>query len=86
MVLTTEQREKLKKLASKPVGEMNEKQLAKFLKLTKKAAKEAKAYVVSGCPLARDHILQGMERIDGKAPEVDSSAHPIQILARAYGY
>ena len=54
--------------------------------VARQAAKEAKAYVVSGCPLARDHILQGMERIDGKAPEVDSSAHPIQILARAYGY
>ena len=54
--------------------------------VARQAAKEAKAYVVSGCPLARDHILQGMERIDGKAPKVDSSAHPIQILARAYGY
>ncbi|MEK9595613.1 MAG: heterodisulfide reductase-related iron-sulfur binding cluster [Rhodospirillaceae bacterium] len=54
--------------------------------VARQASKAAKSYVVSGCPLARSHILQGMERIDGTAPEVDSASHPVQILARAYGY
>ena len=54
--------------------------------VARQASKAAKSYVVSGCPLARSHILQGMERIDGRKPEVDSASHPVQILARAYGY
>jgi glycerol-3-phosphate dehydrogenase subunit C len=49
-------------------------------------ANEAKArYVLSECPLARDHIVQGMERISGAAPAVEPLHHPIQVLARAYG-
>ena len=52
--------------------------------VARQAAKEAKP-VVSGCPLARDHILQGMERIDGKAPE--ATVRPTRSNpARAYGY
>jgi glycerol-3-phosphate dehydrogenase subunit C len=44
----------------------------------------AKAYLASECPLAADHIRQGMERQDGgAAPE--TVAHPILLLARAYG-
>ncbi len=45
-----------------------------------------KAYLASECPLAGDHIRQGMERLDGEtaeAPEV--VAHPILLLAQAYG-
>lgn len=50
------------------------------------AAKQKSAYVVSECPLARDQIVQGMERKDvsvegpGKALR-----HPVQLLARSYG-
>ena len=50
------------------------------------AVKNASAYVVSECPLARDQIVQGMERKDthvegpGKALR-----HPVQLLARSYG-
>ncbi|MBL4615734.1 MAG: glycerol-3-phosphate dehydrogenase [Magnetovibrio sp.] len=50
------------------------------------AAKADNAYVVSECPLARDQILQGLERKDqalngpGRALR-----HPVQLLARAYG-
>ncbi len=41
--------------------------------------------VVSECPLARDHIVQGMEKLaDGKAPDVAAVKHPIQVIARAY--
>jgi len=53
------------------------------------AAKQANPYIVSECPLARDHILQGIERIDEAsaqgAPEVKDVQHPIQLLAMSYG-
>lgn len=50
------------------------------------AAKNASAYVVSECPLARDQIIQGMER-KGSHVEGPGKAlrHPVQLLARAYG-
>ena len=52
----------------------------------RQAAKANSAYVVSECPLARDHILQGMD-IEGKKVEDAGKAlrHPVQLLARAYG-
>ncbi len=58
------------------------------MKIGKPVAKQAvdggKHYVASECPLAADHILQGMERIDAsKTPA--RSWHPIEIFARAYG-
>ena len=49
------------------------------------AAGKASRYVVSECPLARDHIVQGMERLQGGAPDVEPIHHPIQLIARAYG-
>jgi len=49
------------------------------------AAKAGKGYVVSECPLAAEHILQGMERIDKDAPRPAKSDHPIEIFAKAYG-
>lgn len=48
--------------------------------------KAEKTYVASECPLAGQHILQGMERLakeDQTVPE--ESFHPIQIFAKAYG-
>jgi len=59
------------------------------LKVGKPVAKQAKengsAYVVSECPLARDHIVQGLERLNGDAiTAVEPVQHPIQLLARAY--
>ena len=53
--------------------------------VARQARKAATTYVASGCPLAADHILQGMERIDGAAPKVERSHHPVEILAKAYG-
>ena len=43
--------------------------------------------VVSECPLARDHIVQGMEILTDtkRAPDVISLEHPIQVFAMAYG-
>lgn len=63
------------------------------IKIGRPAARTAKEsgakYVVSECPLAREHILQGMERLasDGEqlAAPVAEVKHPIQILAKAYG-
>ena len=59
------------------------------LKVGKPAARQAKkapsAYVASGCPLAAEHILQGMEALDGSKPSVEKATHPIELLAKAYG-
>ena len=60
------------------------------LKVGKPVARQARknktTFVVSECPLAREHILQGMERENGEQAEtvVDPAQHPIQIFARAY--
>ncbi len=58
------------------------------LKVGKPVAEQAKtngsAYVLSECPLARDHIVQGMERLNGGPVTVEPVVHPIQIIARAY--
>jgi glycerol-3-phosphate dehydrogenase subunit C len=60
------------------------------LKVGKPVARQARqnktAFVVSECPLAREHILQGMERVNGEQPEtaIDPAQHPIQVFARAY--
>ncbi|MCB2100716.1 MAG: hypothetical protein KDE22_07600 [Rhodobacterales bacterium] len=55
----------------------------------RQAAKAAPGWVVSECPLARDHIVQGMERLDENgaqaAKALKAAHHPIQIIARAYG-
>jgi glycerol-3-phosphate dehydrogenase subunit C len=43
-------------------------------------------YIVSECPLAREHILQGMERLDADDPKLPAPfQHPIQLMALAYG-
>jgi glycerol-3-phosphate dehydrogenase subunit C len=52
--------------------------------VARQAVEGAKPYVASECPLAADHILQGMERLDAaKTPA--RSWHPIEIFAKAYG-
>jgi len=55
--------------------------------VARQAAKHDAAYLVSECPLAREHIVQGMERLDGDKPAVvqTSLQHPIQLIALAYG-
>jgi glycerol-3-phosphate dehydrogenase subunit C len=54
----------------------------------RKALETAPKYVVSECPLAGIHILQGMERLAEKEtppPAVPIHApHPVQLLAQAY--
>ena len=50
-----------------------------------KAAGAKPAFVVSECPLAREHIVQGMEGLEGGAQALDRVRHPIGLMARAYG-
>ena len=49
-------------------------------------AKQGSGYVVSECPLAREHILQGVERLDANKPAAarDQLQHPIQLMALSY--
>ncbi len=48
------------------------------------AVQQAKAFVASECPLAGEHIIQGIERIDG-AEAPNRSYNPIELMALAYG-
>ncbi|NQU56533.1 MAG: glycerol-3-phosphate dehydrogenase [Rhodospirillales bacterium] len=53
-------------------------------------AKQASRFVVSECPLAREHILQGVEILDPTQPAAARDAggiqvqHPIQLMALSY--
>jgi glycerol-3-phosphate dehydrogenase subunit C len=53
--------------------------------VARQAAKNAKAFIASECPLAATHILQGMERLEGEAKPPAEAFHPIELFARAYG-
>ncbi len=57
------------------------------LKIGRPVARQAKdsgkRHVSSECPLAGEHILQGIERLGGTPP--DKAPHPIELFARAYG-
>ncbi len=59
------------------------------LKVGKPVARNMKkggvAYVVSECPLAGDHILQGMDALDGEGQTPDQAWHPIELMAKSYG-
>ena len=47
------------------------------------AKSEAKT-VVSDCPLAAKHIVQGVEYLESSA-KLPEAAHPVEVFARAYG-
>ncbi|HEX9461811.1 MAG TPA: heterodisulfide reductase-related iron-sulfur binding cluster [Alphaproteobacteria bacterium] len=54
------------------------------------AAKNGKAYIASECPLAGEHIVQGIERLDDEERaelprRIEHSIHPIELFAKAYG-
>ncbi|MBT5298468.1 MAG: glycerol-3-phosphate dehydrogenase [Rhodospirillaceae bacterium] len=53
--------------------------------VARQAAKAASGHVVSECPLARDHILQGIEKLGEKTDQISTAQHPIELLAKAYG-
>ncbi|MEO1191370.1 MAG: heterodisulfide reductase-related iron-sulfur binding cluster [Pseudomonadota bacterium] len=46
----------------------------------------AKTYLSSECPLAGEHIRQGIDALDGDGkPDFVEAPHPIELFARAYG-
>ena len=58
--------------------------------VARSAAKNGKAYLASECPLAGEHIRQGLERLDAEETaemprKIEHSMHPIELFARAYG-
>ena len=55
--------------------------------VAQKAAQAKPAFVVSECPLARTHIVQGMEGLEGEPVQAldQRVRHPIDLMARAYG-
>jgi glycerol-3-phosphate dehydrogenase subunit C len=59
------------------------------LKIGKPVARDVKkqnpGHLVSECPLARDHILQGVERLDADVSATSDARHPVELIARAYG-
>ena len=54
----------------------------------RKVIEQAPKYVVSECPLAGAHIIQGMERLAEKEwapPHIPEHApHPLQLIAKSY--
>jgi glycerol-3-phosphate dehydrogenase subunit C len=56
--------------------------------VARQAINSAKTFIASECPLAGEHIVQGMEHLAAAAAPGSSrghSWHPIQLFARAYG-
>jgi glycerol-3-phosphate dehydrogenase subunit C len=53
--------------------------------VARQAAKAGGGFLTSECPLAGVHIAQGIDRLGGSAAKPALVAHPIQLLARAYG-
>ena len=52
--------------------------------VARQAKDSGKRHVASECPLAGEHILQGIERQGGTPPK--SAPHPIELFAQAYGF
>lgn len=53
--------------------------------VARQAAGSGKRYLVSECPLSGPHIAQGVGRLGGEEKKPELLAHPILLLARAYG-
>jgi len=53
--------------------------------VARKAADAASKYVVSECPLARDHIVQGIDKLEKPTDGIEQVQHPVELIARAYG-
>ncbi|MEH6474569.1 MAG: heterodisulfide reductase-related iron-sulfur binding cluster [Sneathiella sp.] len=60
------------------------------LKVGKTAAKNAlksgASHITSECPLAAEHLMQGIELQDAEAAKGKTTSHPIELLAKAYGF
>jgi glycerol-3-phosphate dehydrogenase subunit C len=53
--------------------------------VARQALQSGKAHVASECPLAADHIVQGMGKLAADAAFPHEALHPIQLFAKAYG-
>jgi glycerol-3-phosphate dehydrogenase subunit C len=58
--------------------------------VARSTVKNGKAYLASECPLAGEHIVQGIARLDadekaGLPQQIEHSIHPVELFARAYG-
>jgi len=53
--------------------------------VARQAAKAEGGFLTSECPLAGVHIAQGIDRLGGSSAKPSLVAHPIQLVARAYG-
>ena len=53
--------------------------------VARQAARDAKPYLASECPLAGMHIVQGIESLANGERQPERSFHPIELFARAYG-
>ncbi len=53
--------------------------------VARKAADAGSKFIVSECPLARDHIVQGIEKLDKPTDGIEQVQHPVELVARAYG-
>ncbi len=53
--------------------------------VARKAGDAGAKYVLSECPLARDHIVQGIEMLDKPTDGIEEMQHPVEVFARAYG-
>ena len=51
----------------------------------RQAAESGRAYLASECPLAGEHIVQGMERIGAGRAHPTRAHHPIELMAMSYG-
>ena len=51
----------------------------------RQAAESGRAFIASECPLAGDHIVQGMERLGTGRATPARAHHPIELMAMSYG-
>ena len=60
------------------------------MKVGKPVASQAQqngaGFVMSECPLAGVHIVQGIDALGKEGPKPELVTHPIQLVARAYGF
>ena len=52
--------------------------------VARQVAKIKPKYLVSECPLAREHIIQGINFLEQENRINDTPTHPIELLALAY--
>ncbi len=52
--------------------------------VARKAGDAESKYILSECPLARDHIVQGIDMLGKPTGGIESVQHPIELIARAY--